>query len=155
MTMIHTGRRIGKEGEIRFGCSAVIYDETGTKILLTKRTDDGKWCLPGGGMEPGETVVESCVREIQEETGLEVRVKHIIGIYSNPDWLIEYPDGKKYQAVAVSLEAEVVGGQLHPTSETATLGYFTPDEIATLDVFETDKERIADALAHEPTPFLR
>jgi 8-oxo-dGTP pyrophosphatase MutT (NUDIX family) len=67
---ILTGDRIGKLGRTRLGCSAAIFDESGDKILLTKRADNGEWCLPGGIVEPGESVEETCIREVWEETGL-------------------------------------------------------------------------------------
>ena len=54
MTQVLYGERIGKQGKIRLGCSAAIFDERG-RILLTRRADNNQWCLPGGGMEPGES----------------------------------------------------------------------------------------------------
>jgi len=59
LTQILYGDRLGKEGKIRLGCSAAILDEQG-RILLTRRADNGQWCLPGGGMEPGESAAEAC-----------------------------------------------------------------------------------------------
>ena len=53
------GDRIGKMAKLRVGASAIIFDETREKILITRRTDNGLWCLPGGGMDPGESVMET------------------------------------------------------------------------------------------------
>jgi len=89
MTQILYGDRISKGAELRIGSCAVIFDEARQKVLLTQRTDNGLWCLPGGKMESGETLEECCRREVFEETGLEVRKKRLIGIYSNRDQLIE------------------------------------------------------------------
>jgi len=105
MTQVLYGPRLGREGEIRLGCSAAIFDERG-HILLTRRTDNGQWCLPGGRVESGESVAEACEREVLEETGLSVRVKRLIGVYSNRDALMEYPDGNKVQIVVLNFEAE-------------------------------------------------
>jgi ADP-ribose pyrophosphatase YjhB (NUDIX family) len=58
MTHLIFGERIAKQGILRLGCSAVLFDEKRTKILLTRRTDNGMWCLPGGMTEAGETVAE-------------------------------------------------------------------------------------------------
>ena len=93
MTKVVFGERIGREGKLRLGCSAVILDETRQKVLLTRRADNGQWCLPSGGMEPGESAAEACAREVREETGLHVRVVRLIGVYSDPNQLIIYPDG--------------------------------------------------------------
>jgi 8-oxo-dGTP pyrophosphatase MutT (NUDIX family) len=75
MTQILYGDRIGRKGNIRLGCSAVLFDANREKILLTRRADNGQWCLPSGGVEPGESVTEACFRETWEETGLKVRVE--------------------------------------------------------------------------------
>jgi ADP-ribose pyrophosphatase YjhB (NUDIX family) len=100
MSQILYGDRLGKQGKIRLGCSAAIFDEQG-RILLTRRADNGQWCLPGGGMEPGESAAEACEREVLEETGLGVRVKRLVGVYSRADQLIVYLDGGKFQIVAL------------------------------------------------------
>jgi len=61
-------------------------------------------------MESGETLEECCQREVLEETGLEVRTKRLIGIYSNRDQLIVYQDGNKVQIVVAVLKVETIGG---------------------------------------------
>ncbi|MGC8856762.1 MAG: NUDIX domain-containing protein, partial [Anaerolineae bacterium] len=101
MTQILFGERISKQGNLRIGCSAVIFDEQG-RILLTRRADNGQWCLPGGAMEAGESVTETCEREVWEETGLRVRVLRLLGVYSNRDVLVIYPDGNRVQMVVLN-----------------------------------------------------
>jgi ADP-ribose pyrophosphatase YjhB (NUDIX family) len=100
------GERIGKLGKLALGCSATIFDSTRQKVLLTRRTDNGRWCLPGGRAEPGENVVETCLRETLEETGLQVRMVRLLGVYSSPHRMVEYPDGNRYQVVALNFEVE-------------------------------------------------
>ena len=112
MSKMSFGERIGKEGQLRPGASALIFSETRDRILMTQREDNSRWCLPGGGMDPGESAAEACVREVLEETGLEVRVIKLVGVYTSPDILVVYPDGNKIQPVAFSFEAEVIGGEL-------------------------------------------
>ena len=155
MMKIHFGERIGKNGKLRIGCSAVIFDKTGQKVLLTRRTDNGQWCLPGGAMEPGESVIETCEREIQEETGLEVRAGRLIGVYSDPHQLVEYPDGNKVQIVVLNFEAEVIGGEPGLSDETTEFGYFTWAEIESMNLIGRQKERIADALIRQEAAFVR
>jgi 8-oxo-dGTP pyrophosphatase MutT (NUDIX family) len=137
------------------GCSAVIWDSTRSKILLTRRTDNGRWCLPGGHAEPGESVAEACAREIWEETGLRVQVGRLIGVYSSPDFLLEYADGRRHQIVALNFEVKVIGGELGLSNETTEYGYFTPDEIERMDLMEHHRQRIADALAEQVAAFVR
>ena len=74
------GDRIGKTAKLRIGCTAVVFDASGAQVLLTQRTDNGRWCLPGGGMDPGESAVEACVREVWEETGLAGGGEGVMGL---------------------------------------------------------------------------
>lgn len=151
------GPRIGKTSTLTAGCAAVIFDEAREKILLTRRSDNFKWCLPGGRMEPGESAAETCQREVFEETGLNVEIVKLIGIYTSPDWVITYANtpGKLLQLVAMCFEAKVIGGTLGLSNETTEFGWFTPDQIATMDLVEHHPQRIADALANRPEAFVR
>lgn len=154
MTQILYGDRLGKEGKIRLGCSAAIFDEQG-RLLLTKRADNGQWCMPGGGMDSGESAAEACEREVWEETGLTVRVKRLVGVYSHPDQLAVYADGNKAHIVALHFEVEVVSGEPGLSNETTDFGYFRMDEIETLEMFGRHKVRIMDTLANQPEAFIR
>jgi len=154
MTQVRYGDRLGKQGKIRLGCSAAIFDES-QRVLLTKRHDNGQWCLPSGGLEPGESATEACEREVLEETGLSVRVKRLVGVYSHPDQLVVYPDGNKFQIVALHFEAEVTGGELGLSDETSDFGYFTMEEVEGLEMLGRHKERIMDTLVNQKEAFIR
>src|SRR4030095_16582126 len=154
MTQILYGDRLGKQGKIRLGCSAAIFDQQG-RVLLTKRKDNGQWCLPSGGMDSGESVSEACIREIGEETGLKVRVKRLVGVYSHSDQLAVYADGNKAQIVALHFEVEIIGGELGLSNETIDFGYFTLDEIEELEMLGRHKERIIDTVANQKEAFIR
>ena len=146
MTQVLYGERLGKEGQLRTGCSAIIFNETRTKALLTRRADNGLWCIPGGAMEAGESVAEACIREVWEETGLSVRVKRLVGVYSNPNQLVVYPDGNKVHIVVMSFEVEVTGGELGLSNETTEAGFFSVQEMETMPMHGKHKERVEDAL---------
>lgn len=149
MAKLIEGERIGKNAQLMIGCSALIYDDKREKILLTRRTDNGRWCLPGGAMEAGESLTEACAREVLEETGLQVRVGRLIGVYSTPHRIIAYADGNRRQIVGHSFEAVVTGGELILSDETTEFGYFSPDEMDRMDLMEHHIERIRDALRNE------
>lgn len=149
------GERIGKQGKLGIGCSAVIFDATQQKILLTRRDDNGHWCLPGGHMEVGESAAEACTREVLEETGLQVHIVHLIGIYSNPHILYIYPAGQRIQPLNLCFEAEPVGGELELSDETTASGYFSLDELQTLDLMESHHERIIDAFSRQSAAFVK
>ena len=155
MAKIIAGHRVGQNGTIRVGCSAVIFDKDREKILLTRREDNNQWCLPSGGMEPGESAGEACIREVDEETGLQVAIKRLIGVYTTPHKLIVYPDGNKIQLVALCFEAEIVDGELRLSCETTEYGYFSYQEIQELDLLLNHAQRIKDAYSGEMTTFIR
>lgn len=149
------GKRIGARGRIALCTTAVVFDGGRGRILLTRRADNGRWCLPGGHVDPGETVAESCAREVLEETGLKVRVGRLIGVYSDPDWVVDYGDGTYHQIVALCFEAELEGGEPGASSETLASGFFPIGEIVGMDLMEHHRERIADALAAAASAFIR
>ena len=146
MTQVLYGERLGKVGKLRVGCSAVIFDEAREKVLLTRRTDNGRWCVPGGGLEAGESVEEACLREVWEETGLRARVTRLIGVYSDPDQLVIYSDGNKAFFVVLSFEVEVIGGELGLSDETTEAGYFSLAEMDSMPMHGRHKHRVMDAL---------
>jgi ADP-ribose pyrophosphatase YjhB (NUDIX family) len=149
------GERIGRSAGVFVGCSATLFDADRRKILLTRRADNGRWCLPGGHFEPGEDVAEACVREMHEETGLEVRVVRLIGVYSSPNTVLDYGERDRFQVVALNFEVGTVGGQLGLSDETTEVGYFTVDEIADLDLLEHHRPRVADAFADGRAAYIR
>src|SRR5262245_58901143 len=97
---------------IRPGVSAIIV--TGEGLLLERRADNQLWGLPGGGVEPGESVRAAVVREVREETGLEVSPGRLIGVYSAPEnhQIVTYPDGNVIHYVSTSFERRIAGGEL-------------------------------------------
>jgi ADP-ribose pyrophosphatase YjhB (NUDIX family) len=113
----------------------VVFEDS--KVLLTKRHDFHIWCLPSGGVEDGETVVDAAVRETQEETGIEVRITRLVGIYSRPT---DTPSGH-----AVVFAAVPVGGKIcTQPGETIDVRYFDPTELPEALSFG-HRRRILDA----------
>jgi ADP-ribose pyrophosphatase YjhB (NUDIX family) len=155
MARYFEGDRIGRNGRLLLGCSATLFDDRRSKILLTRRADNQRWCLPGGAMEPGESVTEACEREMWEETGLRVRVTRLLGVYSTPHRLLEYADGNRYHLVSLNFEVVWVEGQLQLSDETTAYGYFSGDEIADMDIIEPHRERIRDLWEVRDVPLIR
>jgi ADP-ribose pyrophosphatase YjhB (NUDIX family) len=155
MADLVTGDRVARFGELRLGCSAAIFDEARQRMLLLQRDDNQLWCLPSGGMDPGESVTETIVREVEEETGLVVGVVGLVGVYSSPHVLVRYADGNRFQIVSLCFAAEILAGELRTTSEAVSVGYFTPEEAAGMDIMANHVERIRDAFDYEGFPFIR
>jgi 8-oxo-dGTP diphosphatase len=104
--------------------SACVADSQG-RVLWQFRTDFNTWGLPGGVLELDETLEECLIREVKEETGLEVEAGRLIGIYSAPRFDVVYPNGDQVQQVTFLFETRLIGGHLQPDlSETRQLAWF-------------------------------
>jgi 8-oxo-dGTP diphosphatase len=129
--------------QFRIGVFALIFDEN-QRILLAHRRDIDWWNLPGGGMEHGETVEDAVRREVREETGLEVEVKYLVGVYSKP----------QKQEVVLTFNCRATGGVLIPTEESRACSYFAPDGLP-VNTLPKHRQRVEDALLNLPHAVLR
>lgn len=114
----------------RFGVGVIVRREDGA-ILLERRADCGMWGLPGGGIEPGESVEASALREVLEETGLKVELTRLIGIYSDPaERVVTYADnGDVTHKIDPVVEARIVGGELCASEESEELAFFPTSQL--------------------------
>ena len=135
------------------GSSAVVVNDEG-RILLQRRSDSGNWALPGGAMDIGETFAQSAVREVKEETGFDVRIERIVGIYSDPRHVFAYEDGEVRQEFSICLACAITGGELQVSSESTEVQFFPFDEVAGLAMHESIRKRIKDYLS-DGQPILR
>ncbi len=144
----------GTATSLRVSATAFIRDEAG-RVLLQQRSDNGFWNLPGGGLELGESVAQACVREVREETGLEVEIVRLIGVYSAPEiTTMSYPDGRVIQYVTSLFECKVIGGKLELDAESLALEWFDPLELP--EPFSPNHvSRLQDALAGQVAAFWR
>jgi ADP-ribose pyrophosphatase YjhB (NUDIX family) len=133
--------------------SAIVVDQAG-RILLIRRSDNALWSVPGGTMEVGERIADTAVREVREETGLEVVPEAVVGIYSNPRHVIEYADGEVRQQFSICFACRRVGGELATSDESTEVGFFTPAEIEAMPMHESIRLRIRHYLEHRPQPII-
>ncbi|NOZ72919.1 MAG: NUDIX domain-containing protein [Chloroflexi bacterium] len=132
------------DAQIRLGCSVTILDESG-RLLLQKRTDGDWWCLPGGGVDPGNTFTSAAIREAYEETGLKVEIIRLLGCYTDPEICMIYPDGNRVQIASLNFLCRIVGGEMiESNEETAALQWFRQDELPP-NIAPNHLQRIADA----------
>jgi ADP-ribose pyrophosphatase YjhB (NUDIX family) len=102
----------------------------------------------------GERIAETIAREVREETGLEVEPEAIIGIYSNPRHVVEYPDGEVRQQFSICFACRLVGGQPATSDESTEVGFFTPAEIEAMPMHESIRLRIRHYLEHRVQPVI-
>jgi 8-oxo-dGTP pyrophosphatase MutT (NUDIX family) len=139
---------------VRPSVSAVIFDRRG-RLLLQQRSDGGQWGLPGGSVEIGESVHDAVIREVREETGLQVTVLRLVGVYSEPALqVVRYPDGNVWHYVNVCFECTVRGGELTTCDETLALRYVSPARLPAT-MLPNHRVRIRDARTHRAAAFIR
>lgn len=140
--MSETERTISDLQLFRVGVSAVIFE--GSRVLLALRRDIDWWNLPGGGMEAGETVEQALLREVREETGLEVEIERLVGVYSKP---------QKCEVVLV-FRCRMSGGTLTETAESRECRFFAPDALPP-NTLPKHRQRVEDALLNQERAVLR
>lgn len=128
----------------RVGAFAIIRDDQG-RVLISRRTDSGWYNLPGGGVEPHESAAEGLIREVREETGLDVEIGRLVGVYSKP---------QKHEIV-LAFEARIVGGAMQPSDEADRHDWIEPAALEGLPVLPKHAERIRDALRNEPAAIIK
>ena len=122
--------KVGHDKVILIFAGGCIFNEKG-EVLLQRRGDTNKWGFPGGAIELGETPQMAAIREAKEETGLDVEVGKLIGIYTDCD--MEYSNGDKAQSIVIAYELKVMGGSLLcDKQETLELKYFSLDNMPVL-----------------------
>jgi ADP-ribose pyrophosphatase YjhB (NUDIX family) len=92
---------------------------------------------------------------VLEETGLIVKVKKLLGVYSDPHMMVEYADGNRFQIVALNFEAEMIGGKLVISNETTAVDFFDKEQMKALDIMQPHKVRLEDVFANQDSPFIR
>jgi 8-oxo-dGTP diphosphatase len=100
------------------------------RVLLQLRADTHIWGLPGGVMEPGESILEAARRELFEETGLLAGDLRLVGIYTDPRYDSAYPNGDQVQQFNILFEGHLQGGRMQAQEgETSDLAFFAPQDI--------------------------
>jgi ADP-ribose pyrophosphatase YjhB (NUDIX family) len=133
--------------------TAIVPNEAGA-LLLVHKTDNDLWALPGGGMDLGESMSEAVVREVEEETGIRVKVTGLVGIYTNPRHVMAYDDGEIRQECSICFTTRPIGGELRTSSETSEVAWVAPADLDHLQIHPSMRMRIEHYLARRPTPYI-
>jgi ADP-ribose pyrophosphatase YjhB (NUDIX family) len=117
---------------MRAGADALVQNER-DEVLLVRRADDGRWAMPGGWVDPGETPEQAVVREVAEETGLQVSAPRLVHTEQRP------------QSVHYTFRCRLDGGRLQASDESLEVAFLTPDKVGQ---WHTDhRERLLAAMA--------
>jgi ADP-ribose pyrophosphatase YjhB (NUDIX family) len=141
-----------KANSLRPAVSAFVQDEAG-RILMIRRTDNDKYAIPGGQQEAGETLAQTAVREVKEETGVDIDVVELIGLYSNPDHVIAYDDGEVRQEFSICFRAKPISGETRTSNESKEVVWVDQKRLDSLDIHPSIRLRISHALADRDTPY--
>src|SRR5438270_8749332 len=140
--MIQSVDASDSSAQFRIGVYAIIFADS--RVLLALRRNINWWNLPGGGMELGETVDEALRREVREETGLEVEVEQLVGVYSKP----------QKQEVVLTFRCQIKGGTLQPTEEIRESRFFDPHSLPH-NLLPKHRERVQDALLNRQSAIIK
>ncbi len=135
------------------GGSALVVDQHG-RVLLQRRTDSGNWALPGGTMDIGETLDQCVIREVKEETGLDIEITGLLGIYTDPQHVIAYADGEVRQEFNITYYGRVIGGTLAVSDESTDVRFVDPVEFDRIPIHDTVRLRLQHHAEHRATPYL-
>ncbi|MCS0639219.1 NUDIX domain-containing protein [Streptomyces sp. LP05-1] len=127
--------------------SAVVTDDHG-RILLQRRRDNDLWALPGGGVDLADSLPGTAVREVKDETGLDVAITGLVGTYTDPKHIIAYTGGEVRRRFNVCFTARITGGQLEISDESTELGYVSQEEIEQLPMHHAQRLRLQHFLEH-------
>lgn len=132
--------------------TAIVRNDTG-ELLMIERTDNGRWAVPGGAQDVGESVVDAVRREVLEETGIDVEVTGLSGVYSDPRHVIAYDDGEVRQEFSLCFHARPIGGELRASSESAQARWVPAAQLAALDIHPSMRLRIDHGLEPREQPY--
>lgn len=120
-------KKIGNDLMFLPGVTACIFNDR-DEILLGRRSDNGRWGIIGGVMEPGDSPSEAILREVREETSLQVEIERLSGVYAEPE--MTYSNGDRAQYITICFRCRVISGEAKVNDdESLEVRWFRPDAL--------------------------
>lgn len=133
----------------------MVATDGGGRVLIIRRTDNGNWALPGGGIDIGESLRDAAIHEVTEETKITCRICGLVGIYTNPNHRIEYTsNGEVRQEFSIVLTAEAVTGSPTPSEETSQVVWAEREALTHYAMHPSMRERIGHYLDGRALPHI-
>ncbi len=133
---------------------SVVVRDTQGRLLMIRRTDNNYWSIPGGGVEPGESVREAAIREVAEETGLSCDITGLVGVYSNPGHVAAYDDGEVRQEFSICLTGRRAGGEIRTSRESSQVSFIYAADLHRYEIHPSIRLRIQHYLENRPHPYV-
>ncbi|MFS8098154.1 NUDIX domain-containing protein [Lentzea alba] len=141
-----------KATNIVVAVSAFVQDEHG-RLLMIRRTDNDLYSIPGGAQDVGETIGHTVIREVKEETGIDVEPTDIIGVYSDPNHVVSYTDGEVRQQFSICFRAQHVGGERRTSDESSEVHWVSRRDLNALNIHPSIRLRIEHGFADRSVPY--
>jgi len=136
-------KHIGHDPLIGVGATTLVFNEK-NELLLNLRTDTNTWGIPGGSMELYETIEETAIRELKEETGITADQLELVTVLSGKDFYFEYPNGDKMCTVIVLFKVINYSGSVNISdNESKELRFFP---LTNLPVMESRAKHIIERI---------
>jgi ADP-ribose pyrophosphatase YjhB (NUDIX family) len=136
-----------KPNSIHPAAAVALFNSSGN-ILLLRRRDNDKWTMPGGTVDFGESMTDCAIREVREETGLQIRITGLIGTYTDPQILIAYSDGEVRQEFTLVYAAEIESGELKIDEESKEATWVPLSSAVELPLAESQRQRLRDVIEY-------
>ena len=122
------------------GVRVILTNEKNDILMVRQHHEDRDiWMVPGGAIEDGENSVEAAVREAKEETGLDVKITGLLGIYSD-----RYGEDGDYYTISIQYLGEVIGGELSTSDDLTDLEWIPIGEVPLNEGFQNTKDSLRD-----------
>jgi ADP-ribose pyrophosphatase YjhB (NUDIX family) len=126
---------IGHELVLLPSVSVIVVDDQARLLLVRHAGHQDGWAVPGGAVDIGESPAQAAVREIREETGVEINQLRLLDVLGGADYEVTYANGDRVAYVTAVYQAGVAGGTpVADDEEISELGWFTPPQLASVDL---------------------
>lgn len=142
--------RVGRELVMLPSVAVMVFDGAG-RLLLVRAREFDRWQTVGGAIDPDKSPADAAVREAHEESGLEVELTRVIGVYGGPSFRLVYPNGDVCSYTAIAFAARPRGGAIRPDGdETVDVAWFTKEAAADLSMAPHTRLLVDEAFRHDP-----